>query len=351
MEEPRHLLERMPLLSGPSRTIGPEVPLFDPASACQLRMELTLLLLVLGRCPPHLMTSPFLAEMLAARIPDPGAEMMSCGLLTSSKEPVPLHHSSVSVLIRGFVADVGCQLLHRNEEPGPVEAVFKCPVDAEALSMPSRPGCGGPASRPSSRRRDRAQELHGDALAGGQSSFLLQQEEAGGDMFSCSLGNLSPGEEAMLTLSYTYELLLEHDGAARYVLPTVLHPRYTPHATHPTGGMGRTSPQEVPRVLHGELPYTLSLSAMLQSPHSIHCSPTAPSAPLAIQPGTTTAQVSLAQAPPWDRDLELLVYYAEPHKPSVVLEARLPGAEPGDPGPAVEEFAPGLLFQHLWLWV
>ncbi|CAM4559220.1 unnamed protein product [Lepidochelys kempii] len=269
------------LLSGPSRTIGPEVPLFDPASACQLRMELTLLLLVLGRCPPHLMTSPFLAEMLAARrIPDPGAEMMSCGLLTSSKEPVPLHHSSVSVLIRGFVADVGCQLLHRNEEPGPVEAVFKCPVDAEALSMPSRPGCGGPASRPSSRRRDRdvlvgrAQELHGDALAGGQSSFLLQQEEAGGDMFSCSLGNLSPGEEAMLTLSYTYELLLEHDGAARYVLPTVLHPRYTPHAPWPftpgsplcSGWDGENITPGGPAGPHGELPYTLSLSAMLQSP-------------------------------------------------------------------------------------
>lgn len=46
--------------------------------------------------------------------------------------PVPLHHSSVSVLIRGFVADVGCQLLCRNEELGPVEAVFKFPVDAEA---------------------------------------------------------------------------------------------------------------------------------------------------------------------------------------------------------------------------
>ncbi|CAM5156774.1 unnamed protein product [Eretmochelys imbricata] len=58
--------------------------------------------------------------------------MMSCGLLTSSKEPVPLHHSSVSVLIRGFVADVGCQLLCRNEKLGPVEAVFKFPVDAEA---------------------------------------------------------------------------------------------------------------------------------------------------------------------------------------------------------------------------
>lgn len=47
-------------------------------------------------------------------------------------------------------------------------------------------------------------------------------------------------------------------------------------------------------------------------------------------------QVSLAQAPPWDRELELLVYYTEPPKPSAVLEAGLPGAEPGaggDPEP------------------
>ncbi|CAM4560890.1 unnamed protein product, partial [Lepidochelys kempii] len=39
--------------------------------------------------------------------------------------------------------------------------------------------------------------------------------------------------------------------------------------------------------------------------------------------------VSLAQAPPWDRELELLVYYTEPPKPSAVLEAGLPRAEPG----------------------
>ncbi|CAM4666062.1 unnamed protein product [Caretta caretta] len=160
--------------------------------------------------------------------------MMSCGLLTSSKEP-------------GFVADVGCQLLCRNEELGPVEAVFKFPVDAEALQ-----------------EKRQAQELYGDALAGGQSSFLLQQEEAGGDVCSCSLGNLPPGEEAMLTLSYTCKLPLEHDGAARYVLPTVLHPRYTPHRWD-----GENITQEVPWVLQGELPYTLNLSAMLQLPHGI----------------------------------------------------------------------------------
>ncbi|CAM5156986.1 unnamed protein product [Eretmochelys imbricata] len=199
--------------------------------------------------------------------------MMSCGLLTSSKEPVPLHHSSVSVLIRGFVADVGCQLLCRNEELGPVEAVFKFPVDAEALQ-----------------EKRQAQELYGD-------------------------------------------------GATHYVLLTMLHPRYTPHSeTHRSPCASATCPmdgenmiQEVPRVLQGELPYTLSRSAMLQSPHGIdHVLSNCPLTPLSYTAGNlTTAQVSLALAPPWDRELELLVYYTEPPKPSAVLEAGLPGAEPG----------------------
>ncbi|CAM4560274.1 unnamed protein product, partial [Lepidochelys kempii] len=52
-------------------------------------------------------------------------------------------------------------------------------------------------------------------------------------------GEFAPGEEAMLTLSYSCKLPLEHDGAARYVLPTVLHPRYTPHDPPPTRPMTR----------------------------------------------------------------------------------------------------------------
>ncbi|CAM5157170.1 unnamed protein product, partial [Eretmochelys imbricata] len=199
--------------------------------------------------------------------------MMSCGLLTSSKEPVPLHHSSVSVLIRGFVADVGCQLLCRNEELGPVEAVFKFPVDAEALQ-----------------EKRQAQELYGE-------------------------------------------------GATRYVLLTMLHPCYTPHSeTHRSPCASATCPmdgenmiQEVPWVLQGELPYTLSRSAMLQSPHGIdHVLSNCPLTPLSYTAGNlTTAQGVAGPGPPWDRELELLVYYTEPPKPSVVLEAGLPGAEPG----------------------
>ncbi|CAM5153123.1 unnamed protein product [Eretmochelys imbricata] len=58
--------------------------------------------------------------------------MTQCGLLTGSNKSVPLRSGSVMVLIRGFVADMGCELPYRNEEPGPVEAVFVFPVDTEA---------------------------------------------------------------------------------------------------------------------------------------------------------------------------------------------------------------------------
>ncbi|XP_043351505.1 von Willebrand factor A domain-containing protein 5A isoform X4 [Dermochelys coriacea] len=274
--------------------------------------------------------------------------MTSCGLLNSSNKPVPLHSGSVTVLIRGFVADVGCELLYRNDEPVPVEAMFVFPMDAEASIYAFQARLGGVCIEAQLREKKQAQELYGDALAGGQSSFLLQQEGAGGDVFSCSLGNLPPGEEAALTLRYVCELPLEPDGAARYMLPAVLRPRYTPD-----GWDGEDVTQGVPRVPQGKVPYTLSLSATLQSPHGIdrvlsNCS----LSPLSYTArNRTTAQVSLAEAPPWDRDVELLVYYAEPHKPSAVLEVGLPGAEPGslmgDPAlmvtllPSLPEVVPG----------
>ncbi|XP_026512553.1 von Willebrand factor A domain-containing protein 5A-like [Terrapene carolina triunguis] len=274
--------------------------------------------------------------------------MTQCGLLTGSNKPVPLCSGSVTVLIRGFVADVGCELLYRNEEPGPVEAMFVFPVDAEAAVYAFQARLGGTCIQAQLHEKKQAQELYGDALAGGQSSFLLQQEGTGGDVFSCSLGNLSPGEEAALTLRYVCELPLEPDGASRYMLPAVLRPRYTPH-----GWDGEDVTQGVPRVPQGELPYTLNLSVTLQSPHGIdRVLSNCPLTPLSYTAGNqTTAQVSLSEAPPWDRDVELLVYYAEPHKPSAVLEAGLPGVEPGslmgDPAvmvtllPSLPEVVPG----------
>uniref|UniRef100_A0A8C3F6S2 von Willebrand factor A domain-containing protein 5A n=1 Tax=Chrysemys picta bellii TaxID=8478 RepID=A0A8C3F6S2_CHRPI len=247
---------------------------------------------------------------------------------------IPLRSGSVTVLIRGFVADVGCELLYRNEEPGPVEAVFVFPVDAEAAIYAFQARLGGACIEAQLHEKKEAQELYGDALAGGQSSFLLQQEGAGGDIFSCSLGNLPPGEEAALTLRYVCELPLEPDGAARYMLPAVLRPRYTSLKISwlRQGGLL----PYFPSFLRSGIVSSCALNTV--SLENCQLSPVA-------------FPVSLAEAPPWDRDVELLVYYTEPHKPSAVLEVGLPGAEPGslmgDPAvmvtllPSLPEAIPG----------
>ncbi|CAM5104557.1 unnamed protein product [Natator depressus] len=59
-------------------------------------------------------------------------------------------------------------------------------------------------------------------------------------------GEFAPGEEAMLTLSYACKLPLEHDGADRYVLPTVLHPHYTPHGETHSSPCPHSAPCGVP---------------------------------------------------------------------------------------------------------
>uniref|UniRef100_A0A8D0HBZ8 VIT domain-containing protein n=1 Tax=Sphenodon punctatus TaxID=8508 RepID=A0A8D0HBZ8_SPHPU len=94
---------------------------------------------------------------------------------------------------------------------------------------------------------------------------------------------------------------------------------------------GGSITQEIPRAPQGQLPYTLSLSATLESPYGIarvhsDCALT----PLRYTAGdNTAAQVSLAEGHQFDRDVELLVYYEEVHRPSALLESGKAGAEPG----------------------
>ncbi|KAG6921097.1 von Willebrand factor A domain containing 5A, partial [Chelydra serpentina] len=102
-------------------------------------------------------------------------------------------------------------------------------------------------------------------------------------------------------------------------------------ATRPTGlGRGGQSPRgshgpQGELALHPE-PERLLQSAPRHRPRALQLPPHPPEL---YGRERDHAQVSLAEAPPWDRDVELLVYYTEPHKPSAVLEVGLPGAEPG----------------------
>ncbi|XP_066486198.1 von Willebrand factor A domain-containing protein 5A-like [Tiliqua scincoides] len=249
--------------------------------------------------------------------------MPECGLITCSQKPVPLRGISVDVVVRGFVADVVSELCYQNEEKSPVEAVFVFPLDDEAAVYAFECLIGGTRIEARILEKKKAEQEYEDAIVEVHQAFLLERQMS--DIFSCSLGNLPPGGEATLKLRYVQALAPEADGAVRFVLPAVLNPRYDPQ------GKSRGITKLIPRWSKGQLPYSLSLRATLESPYAINrveskCTLT----PLNyVAQDRTNAQISLAEGYKFDRDVELLIYYEEIHKPSALLETGKTGAASG----------------------
>ncbi|XP_053556966.1 von Willebrand factor A domain-containing protein 5A [Bombina bombina] len=249
-----------------------------------------------------------------------------CGLIiVCSKKPVPLRGISVDVQVKGFVADVTATLKYKNVEEQAVEAVFVFPMDEDSAVYNFVATVQGKRIIADLQEKKQAHKTYDDAISQGQEAFLLEEDESSSDIFSCSVGNLPPGEEAEVTLSYVRELPLEADGAVRFVLPAVLNPRYTPKDQE------ESVTASLPRVPIGQIPYTLELSADFQSAYGIskiesNCELT----PVQYtNEDKTAAKVSLGEGYKFERDVELLVYYEKVNKPSVTLEAGLPDAEAG----------------------
>ncbi|KAH0626611.1 hypothetical protein JD844_001691 [Phrynosoma platyrhinos] len=252
--------------------------------------------------------------------------MVAYGLLTDSQEPVALRSISVDVVIQGFVADVVSELRYQNEEENPLEVKFVFPMVEEAAVYAFEGLIGGTRIEAQIREKEQAQDEYEDALIEGREAFLLEREENASDVFTCVLGNLPIDGEATLKLHYVQALAPEPDGAIRFVLPAVLNPRYVPR-----GSEKACVATYIPRVPKGQLPYTLSFSTTMKSPYGINrVESKCTLEPLRyITEDHTAAQVSLAEGHKFNQDVELLIYYNDVHKPSALVEAGKPGADPG----------------------
>uniref|UniRef100_A0A8D2IRZ2 von Willebrand factor A domain containing 5A n=1 Tax=Varanus komodoensis TaxID=61221 RepID=A0A8D2IRZ2_VARKO len=239
---------------------------------------------------------------------------------------VPLRSISVDAVIRSFVADVVSELRYQNEEENPVEVRFVFPLDAVAAVYAFEGLIGGTRIEAQIREKKQAQQEYEDALTEGRQAFLLERERSSSDIFVCTLGNLPPDGEAVLKLSYVQALDPEPDGAIRFVLPAVLNPRYVPQDSATD-----TITKSIPRVPRGQLPYTLSLCAKLQSPYGIdHVESKCSLEPMRYTAEDhTAAEVALAGGYQFDQDVELLIYYKDVHKASALLESGKPGAPAG----------------------
>ncbi|XP_060770439.1 von Willebrand factor A domain-containing protein 5A-like isoform X2 [Neoarius graeffei] len=250
--------------------------------------------------------------------------MVNCGLLTNKNEPVPLKHIEVDLQVQGHVATVTSTLQYVNEEEQPLEAVFVFPMPSGAAVCQFSAKVADQEIVAEVQEKQEAREQYDDALSSGQQAFLLEESEESVDVFKLSVGSLPPGQSATITFTFITELSVQADHSLQFCLPAVLNPRYTPAGT----GGGIVS--EITSSSTG-IPYSLSFTAHINSPNPI----TKVDSKCALEPlmflntDHTKAKVSLCAGHKFDQDVELYLYYQNPHQLTAIVESGAPTAQPG----------------------
>ncbi|XP_052454117.1 von Willebrand factor A domain-containing protein 5A [Carassius gibelio] len=248
--------------------------------------------------------------------------MEICGLVTEKNKPVPLKSISVELLVQDHVATVSSTLQYVNEEERPLEALFVFPLPADAAVCHFSAKIGEQEIVAEVQDRETARDRYDDAVSSGQQAFLLEESAESPDVFRLSVGCLSAGQNAAVTIIYVTELAVQDDHSLHFCLPAVLNPRYTPAGS--AAGI-------VSEISSGAVPYTLTLSVHVSSPKPIsklesNCTLD----PLVfLHSDHTQATVNLSPGHMFDKDVELFVYYQDTHQPSAVVEAGVTTAPPG----------------------
>jgi Ca-activated chloride channel family protein len=206
--------------------------------------------------------------------------------------------------------------------PKPIEAVYVFPLDEGAAVCGFEAVVDGTLVVGEVHERDKAFEIYDDAMADGHGAFLLDEERP--DVFQASIGNLPPGKEVLVRLTYVTELSID-GGRARFSIPTTVSPRYAPAQDHV--GVGRSDARVLNPPVVWSVPYGLDLSLRITMPARITALES-PSHPISITINEDEATVKLAQVQAsLDRDFVLSIEAAGMDSPQALVERADDGSE------------------------
>ena len=176
-------------------------------------------------------------------------------------EQLPLKSTATSVDLAGIIADVKVTQVYKNAGKHPLEAIYIFPASTRAAVYGMKMTIGERTIIAKIGKREEARRDYEKALSEGKSASLLEQQRP--NVFQMNVGNLLPGDEIKVELSYT-ELLVPEAGVYEFVYPTVVGPRYSnqPEATAPAAEKWVKNPY----LKSGSAPsYTFDLTANLNA--------------------------------------------------------------------------------------
>jgi len=151
----------------------------------------------------------------------------------------PLKHTNVQAEISGFIARVKLTQTFHNPTKEKIEAVYVFPLPHEGAVDDMTMVIGERKIVGVIKRRAEARSIYEQALLAGQAAALLEQERP--NIFTQSVGNIEPGQEVKIEISYV-DVLRYDMGTYEFHFPMVVGPRYIPGT--PSGG-GQPPPAEL----------------------------------------------------------------------------------------------------------
>jgi Ca-activated chloride channel family protein len=149
------------------------------------------------------------------------------GLYDLLGKPVPLLGVTVQAEVIAGHARATVRQRYRNDEAGPVEAIYVFPLPTRAVLTGFTMTVAGRRLTGEVHEREEAFARYDEAIATGHGAALLEQERA--NVFTATVGNLLPGEETVIEIEYLEPVQAE-EGGVRWSVPALVAPRYVPGA-------------------------------------------------------------------------------------------------------------------------
>lgn len=164
-------------------------------------------------------------------------------------QEAPLLATDVRMRVTGLIARVAVTQRFSNPTAEWLEGIYVFPLPEQAAVDALRLRIGERVIEGQIKEREEARQTYQQAQRDGKKASLLEQERP--NIFTISVANLGPKEEAEVELEYQ-EILRYDQGQFRLRFPMVVGPRYIPGSTEIEGFSGKGWAHNTPQVPDAE---------------------------------------------------------------------------------------------------
>jgi Ca-activated chloride channel homolog len=219
-------------------------------------------------------------------------------ILTSTRgKAVPLQRVEINARVDDLLFTVTARQHYRNTTKKNIETLYTFPLAWGCTLLTLSATVAGKTWQGAVLPKEQAERDYEQAIALGDTPIMV--EKSGDGLYIAQLGNLKPGEDAVIEITYA-QLLRVEQGQVRLLIPTTVAPRYGDAAK--VGKLKQPASLDV--ALDAAYPLSLQLEvtgAMSKLP--IHC----PSHTMQVQAMDNRTTLSLFGQAFLDRDVVLLI--------------------------------------------